>query len=120
MKDTNVVRRQVAREAGEWLIRERAGELAPEDCRTLAEWLAISTVHIEEYLAASVAWALLAVDNEPKESVAELVARARREETPSNVVPVRGGVDGQTTIHAAARYGRRPHGRWVALAAART
>ena len=110
MKDTHVVRNQVSREAGEWLIRERAGELTPEDCRALAEWLAISTVHIEEYLAASVAWALLAVDNEPKESVAELLARARREEAPSNVVPVRGNVDGPTWALGCARGGVRNAG----------
>lgn len=121
MKDTSVVRRQIAREAAEWLLRERGGALTAEESRTLAEWLAISSLHIEEYLAASVTWALLAVDNGPTESLSELIERARLEQTPTNVVPVRATPgEPQGAPLAAGSPGRtsRPWGMLAAAAAA--
>lgn len=125
MKDSNVVRRQVSREAAEWLVRERDGELTPEERGALAEWLATSTVHIEEYLAASVAWGLLAQGPVPGESVRELVEQARLEPESTNVVPVRAaGLAPQANAQPDARADARaipPRGsagrHWRALAA---
>ena len=117
MKDSSTVRRQLAQEAAEWLVRERGGELTAEERSALAEWLATSSVHIEEYLATSVAWALLAVGEGSGEPVSELIERAHREQAPSNVVPVRAAGGGlQVPAQAAGQSGRQSR-HWGALAA---
>ena len=118
MKDSSVVRRQVAQEAAEWLLREKGGALAPEEGAALADWLATSSVHIEEYLAASAAWALLAVDNGCGEPLPALVERARLEPEPTNVVQVRAAAGGlQQITPLAARSPARRIRHWPALAA---
>jgi transmembrane sensor len=44
------VREVIARQAAEWFVRQRGAELGAADQREFANWLAVSPIHVEEYL----------------------------------------------------------------------
>jgi transmembrane sensor len=50
------VRSAIAREAAEWLVRNRGGAVSEEDCTDFIAWLRASPLHIEEYLKSAVVW----------------------------------------------------------------
>jgi transmembrane sensor len=102
----NSTDRRIAEEAAEWLIELEA---ADADLRAFAAWLTASPRHIEEFLFASALWnALDGLDEARRIEVEELVARARANVQPLDVVPRRAPV----------RVRRSRSLRWIAAAVA--
>lgn len=78
-----------AAEAVEWFLRQQDASLPTNDRRAYAEWLLQSPLHIEEYLAVSMAWAVTgATDGRAKYSRGALLAAASAELAADNVVPL--------------------------------
>src|SRR5579885_599500 len=81
------VRMQIAAEADEWLLQLQTSPDAHREHFT--DWLLRSPAHIEAYLEVSRTWHELAIVAEGRWSSVALIAAARAEGAPGNVVSLR-------------------------------
>lgn len=90
METQDFLREQIAAEADEWLLKMHAAEPAHALREAFTEWLMRSPAHIEAYLTVSRAWHALAAPSASDWSSDALIAAARAEREPDNVIAWRG------------------------------
>src|SRR5688572_13866006 len=92
MQTPERLREQICGEAADWFVRlqEEAPEaLTSAERDEFAQWLLRSPAHLEEYLAVTRSWGDLAAIDDV--DLTPLIATARAEELPANVVTLAGG-----------------------------
>jgi transmembrane sensor len=88
MEISSTVREKITAEAVDWFLRLQEGLGSDADRLEFSEWLLRSPVHVEEYLAVSRAWGALNVPQGNELDTDSLIAAAREDQAPSNVIPL--------------------------------
>jgi transmembrane sensor len=81
------VRAAIAREAVEWLVRNRGSVASDADSAEFIAWLRASPVHIEEYLRSAAAWRDLQCTPEAMDFDIDALIRQAAEQTDRDVLP---------------------------------
>ncbi len=103
--EPNASRAVAADEAVDWFFRQQEPGFGAADRHALAEWLLLSPLHVEEYLAVSLAWSVAGSDDATAGDKDALLAAAKVELAAGNVVPLRAS---ESLAHGALRYSDAP------------
>jgi transmembrane sensor len=89
LAESNTSRAVATDEAIDWFLRQRETDFSVADKLALAEWLLLSPLHVDEYLAVTIAWDATASTNLTMRDRDILLAAARAEIASDKVVPLR-------------------------------